>query len=113
MSFVKYDPGLGVARQDLGDCTVRALCITRTISYLNAWETIYSVQGELRLCGFDLPRMLSAMPKVFGVKRKISSSCETRATADYSNSVLQDVPGGAVYSETGRARGGGQGWALL
>lgn len=70
--FVKYDPGLGHPRADLGDCTVRSLCVVTTLDYGGAWRLIYSVQGELRLCGFDLPKMLRDMPSVFGVKRRIS-----------------------------------------
>jgi hypothetical protein len=70
MCWVKYDAGEGHRARpaaEVGDCTVRALAVARAMSYGQAWQQLYAIQGEDAATAFDLPRWLCTYPDRFGV----------------------------------------------
>ena len=55
-AFRKFDAGAlhRSPRADKQDCQVRALVTALDVSYADAWQLLYVMQGERRACGFTL-----------------------------------------------------------
>src|SRR5450432_809726 len=71
--FRKFDAGKGQrAKDDAGDCQVRALCTALGILYSRAWDLLDRIQREERTAGFNLARALKANDPRLGVTRWLS-----------------------------------------
>jgi hypothetical protein len=72
MTFKKFDAGKEhrtSKKMQGGDCQVRALCTASSMSYPQAYNLLYKVQGEMRTPGFRLELYLQHKPDIFGVAR--------------------------------------------
>jgi hypothetical protein len=70
--WVKYDAWDGTLQKQSGDCTVRAVAAARGVSYLEAWQQLYVLQGETGQTAFLLSTWLRTHPARFGVVRALS-----------------------------------------
>lgn len=57
--FVKRDVGIGRRSLDKNDCQVRVLVVALGMDYNEAWELLYTMQGERRRCSFGLTTELA------------------------------------------------------
>lgn len=74
MTWIKFDAGAG-HRSDFaksGDCQVRALSVALGVSYREAWQMLYTMQGERSACAFELVEELHARTSSLHVVREIS-----------------------------------------
>lgn len=74
----KFDAGEG-RRSDFakgGDCQVRALCVALGIPYREAWQMLYTMQGERSACSFELVEELHVRNSLLNVVREISFPAE-------------------------------------
>jgi hypothetical protein len=69
--FQVYDAGKGKRNWDEGDCTVRAVSTALALSYSEAWQLLYDLQGEHKSCGFRLAEFLRRSPDRLRVVRSI------------------------------------------
>jgi hypothetical protein len=70
--FRKFDAGAHIAGRDKADCQVRALVHATGMRYREAWDLLYTVQGERMACGFRLVDALKAGDERFGVVRTLA-----------------------------------------
>lgn len=72
--FRKFDAGVVERAKDgdKGDCQVRAVSTACGISYSQAWQLLYTLQGELRHCSFTVVQSLALGDKRLGFKRQLS-----------------------------------------
>lgn len=68
--FIRHDIGADqLQRDERGDCTVRALAKASGMSYEQAWQKLYDLQGANRHCAFRIFEYLRKMPATMGVIR--------------------------------------------
>jgi len=66
-----YDAGKGNrSKGDIGDCQVRALHTASGLTYSQAWDALYALQGKYRTSGFRLTSYLDNGE--LGVVRRLS-----------------------------------------
>ena len=71
-NFRRVDAGAAeTLRHRKADCTVRALSTALVISYREAWQKLYDIQGRHRHCFFDLSGYLRKLPEEMGVEEFI------------------------------------------
>lgn len=62
-TFTRFDAGSTARNWDTGDCTVRALCTATAMTYREAWNLLYTMQGEHKTCSFRLVEFLRREPR--------------------------------------------------
>lgn len=73
MTFRKYDAGVVERPKGVkGDCQVRALATARSISYGEAWELLYAIQGERRMCFLPLVEALRDNDPRLGAEKQVN-----------------------------------------